>query len=260
MGHRLLGKLPQTRNWKKVIALLSATDDPAAIARETSKAASRGLNLAKSDPGVIDAVYTLISTTLAANKSDFQSALEEIGISIPKEASLLDVVGAFNKTLDQDMLRRGHRSDLAEMARQAAVETLTEMCSKETGSLFGVTMKDTQQTLKKYSTPTNFGLLGESFFGKFLFRFLDYHLSRELPNHIGSKKQFQSIRDCQIFKEALNLHCLQTARIVREFSGGWQSSTEYHEGVTRNNVGTKFVPVAFKKITDELKLRGGAND
>lgn len=57
MGHRLLGELPRTRNWLKVIDLLKITDDPAKIASQTSQAAERGLDLAKKDGGVADVTY-----------------------------------------------------------------------------------------------------------------------------------------------------------------------------------------------------------
>ena len=66
-------------------------------------------------------------------------------------------------------------------------------------------------------------------------------------------------KDCENFKQALALHCHQTTRIVKEFSGCWPSATEFKEGITVDNVKTKFIPVAFKKIISELKQREGVN-
>jgi len=88
---------------------------------------------------------------------------------------------------------------------------------------------------------------------------MDYHLSRELHNHIGSGKQFASVGACENFKNVLALHCHQTARIVKEFSGCWPSATEFREGITIENVQTKFVPTALNKIRGELKRRSGAD-
>ena len=51
MGHDRLHQLPTTRNWRKVIGTLRATDDPAVIADRTTQAADRGINLAKEDRG-----------------------------------------------------------------------------------------------------------------------------------------------------------------------------------------------------------------
>ena len=259
MGHRRLGELPKTRNWRRVVELLRATNNPATIADATSRAAERGLNLAKTDKGVAHVVFMLMRAVWSAREEKFHEALVDMGMPVPKTASLLDVVGAFDDVLDKSLRRAGHRTDLAEMARYSAVQALTDICRSETGSLFGVAIQDTQKALKKYATPEYFGTVGQNFFGKFLYRFLDYHLSRELPNHIGPGKQFSTVSDCEEFKNALSLHCQQTARIVKEFAGCWPSATEYREGITVGNVQDKFVPVAFNKIRSELRQRSGAN-
>ncbi len=259
MGHRLLGEMPTTRNWLKVVELLKETDDPTKIAFITGEAANRGLELAKKDKGVAQAIYMLMNLVWSATKSDFKSEIASMGMSLPKKASLLDVVGSFDESLDKTLKKAGHRTDLAEMARLSAVETLSDLCRSETGSLFGVTTKETQEAIKSYATPKQFAVVGQNFFGKFLYRFLDYHLSRELPKHIGSTKQFKNIDECGKFKDALALHCNQTTRIVKEFSGCWPSATDFKEGLSIENVRTKFIPVAFKKIKSELKQREGEN-
>lgn len=255
MGNRRLGELPKTRNWQRVVALLKQAEDPRKIADETSRAAQRGLELAKKDQGVVNVIYSLMEFVRDAQAIDFKRELANIGVSLPEKASLLDMVGAFDDVLDRNLRKAGHRSDLAEMARLAAVDAFTDICRSETESLFGVSFENTQSVLKKYATPERFGAVGQNFFGKFLYRFLDYHLSRELPNHIGPGKQFSSISTCENFKNALALHCHQTARIVKEFSGCWPSATDYREGITVENVRTKFVPVAFKKMQEELQQR-----
>ncbi len=259
MGHRLLGQLPATRNWQKVIQLLNVTDDPARIANLASQAAQRGLELAKKDQGVANVIFMLMSTVWSSQSDNFTQGLADLGIRLSAEASLLDVVGAFDEVLDKNLRKAGHRTDLAEMARLSAVEALTDICQRETGSLFGINTDDTQKALKKYTNLGRFSVIGRSFFGKFLYRFLDYHLSRELPNHIGPSRNFSNINDYQGFKEALVRHCHETVLIIKDFSGCWPSATEFREGITAENVRTKFIPVAFKKIQSELKQREGAN-
>lgn len=258
MGDRRLQELPRTQNWLKIIALLEETSNPALIARATSEAAERGFDLAKKDEGVADTAYMLMKLAWSARGDDFRQELAQLGISISDEASLLDIVGAFDETLDRRMRQRGHRTDLAEMARFSAVDALTDACQGETGSLFGVSASDTQQALRRYATVERFGAIGKSFFGKFLYRFLDYHLSRELANHIGRGRQFD-INGCLQFKEALERHCRETVLIIKDFSGCWPSATEYKEGISPENVRTKFLPVAFKKIRGELRKREGTN-
>jgi hypothetical protein len=259
MGHRLLGELPQTPNWRKVIARLRTTDDPAKIASQTSQAAQRGLNLTKKDRGVADTIYMLMKLVWSARAKDFRQRLGTLGMTLPEKASLLDVVGAFDETVDTHLRKAGHRSDLAEMARFAAVETLSNLCYQETGSLFGVSTEQTQQTLKGYATPDKFDVVGKDFFGRFLYRFLDYHLSRELPNHVGPDKQFKDLSQCAEFKDALDRHCRETVFVVKDFSGCWPSAAEFRGGITREKVRTEFLPVAMKKIQKELKLREGVD-
>jgi len=259
MGHRLLGQLPATRNWTKVIALLKATDSVDRIANATSQAASHGLELAKRDKGVARVAFALMKVIWASRKEQFFEELADLGISVSAQASLLDVVGAFDDALDRSLRQAGHRSDLAEMARFSAVDAMSNICRSKTGNLFGATAEDLRNALKKYATPQQFGSVGQNFFGWFLYRFLDYHLSRELANHIGVGKQFTSTTTCQDFKDGLALHCYQTARIVKEFSGCWPSATEFREGISAENVRTKFMPVALSKIRSELKQREGAD-
>lgn len=259
MGTRWLGELPATGNWRRVVALLKKSDDPAKVADATSQAAQRGLELAKRDEGVAQVIFRFMNTVWSSRKENFKEALADLGMRLPPQPSLLDLVGTFDEALDRSLKRAGHRNDLAEMARFSAVEALTEICHQETGRLFGVAIDDTQAVLKRYATPARFAAVGQNFFGKFLYRFLDYHLSRELANHIGRGKQFGSVSECENFKNALALHCHQTARIVREFTGCWPSATQFREGITAENVRTKFVPIAFKKIRSELKQRSGVN-
>jgi len=258
MGHIRLGQLPKTRNWVKVVDLLRVTDDPARIANEVGKAADRGLEFSKRDPGLAMVLSMLMKTVIAATNKDFAGALQDLNITVPKETSLLDIVSGFDAALDKGLRRRGQRSDIAELARHSAVDALMDICKSETGSLFGVSSQQTQEQLRKYATTERFGHVGQNFFGKFLYRFLDYHLSRELPNHIGPNKLFSNISACERFKENLALHCHQSARIVREFIGCWPSATEYREGISLENVQNKFMPVAFRKIKSELRQRGGA--
>lgn len=160
MGHRLLGELPRSQNWLKLIDMLGVTDDPAAIAKQTSKAANHGIELAKRDQGIANIVFMLMNTVWSAQKEDFHQALSNMGISISSEASLLDLVGEFDQAVDIQLRRAGHRSDLAEMARFAAVDALTDMCRGETRNLFGISYQETQRVLKRYATADKFAVIG----------------------------------------------------------------------------------------------------
>ncbi len=259
MGHLRLGEMPRTGYWPDVIKTLDLSDDPARIANVTAKAAHKGLEAAGQDNGVSEVIYMLMKFVWSSVKTrDFRRELKTLGISAGREASLLDLVSGFNDALDGKLRQQGHRSDLAEMARMSVVDTLTDICRHQTGSLFGASIKETQEALRKNTAPERFAAIGQRFFGNFLYRFLDYHLSRELPGHIGTGRQYETVSDCDKFKTSLARYALETSRIAREFTGYWPSATEFKEGISPRNVRTKFVPVAFKKIRSELQRRDAA--
>lgn len=255
MGHIRVGELPRSGYWKQVINKLGITSDPAAIAAITAKAAHEGLELAKRDSGIANIIHLFMGTLLAAKKKHFAQELRRYGMDLKGDASLLDVIGEFDKVADERLGKIQHRSDLAEMARHSAIDTLTEICLLETKSLFGNNIKQTQSFLKKHATSKQFAISGRRFFGKFLYRFLDYHLSRELANHVGVNKNYQTLRECREFKFALERHCVETALIIKDFSGAWPQLKEFRGGLTAEKVRREFVPVAFKKIQSELVKR-----
>ncbi len=256
MGHIRLGEMPRTGYWPDVVKTLDLSDDPARIASVTAKAARKGLEAAGQDDGVSEVVYMLMKFVWSSAKTkDFSRELKDIGVSAGKESSLLDLVSGFNDALDQRLRLKGHRSDLAEMARMSVVDTLADLCRHHTGSLFGASVKETREALRKNTAPERFAAIGQRFFGKFLYRFLDYHLSRELPEHVGAGRIYETIRECDNFKTSLARYTIETSRIAREFTGYWPSATEFKEGIGRENVRTKFVPIAFKKLLAEFQRR-----
>lgn len=256
MGHIRLGEMPRTGYWPDVIKTLDLSDDPARIANVTAKAARKGLEAAGWDSGVSEVIYMLMKFVWSsAQTKDFHNELKDIGVSVGTESSLLDLVSGFNAALDRRLRLKGHRSDLAEMARMSVMDTLADLCRYQTGSLFGVSVTETQEALRRNVTPERFAVIGQRFFGKFLYRFLDYHLSRELPGHIGVGRRYETIGDCDRFKASLARYAVETSRITREFTGYWPSATEFTEGISPSNVRTKFVPIAFKKILSELQRR-----
>ncbi|MBN1125974.1 MAG: hypothetical protein JXA82_13280 [Sedimentisphaerales bacterium] len=255
MGHIRVGELPRTGYWKQVINKLGLTDDPAAIAAITAKAAHEGLDLAKHDSGVAHVIYLFIKTILSSKSKRFIQKLKYLGMELSTTGSLLDVIGEFDKAVDAQLLKSRQRSDLAEMARLTAVDTLTEICQQQTKSLFGNDIQQTQIYFRKYTSKKLFGIAGRRFFGKFLYRFLDYHLSRELANHVGLERTHATIHECREFKYAMERHCIETTLIIKDFSGAWPLVTEFRGGITAETVRTKFVPIAFQKIQSELQKR-----
>jgi hypothetical protein len=255
MGHSRLGEMPKTGYWKDVIDKLDILDDPKQIACITARAAHKGLDLAKKDIGLANVVFLFMKSVIASRSKDFSDSLAEHNINLSPSAGLADFVGELDEAIDKCLRRSNHRSHLAEMARFSAIDSLQEAFSVKTKSLFQDDIESTRQSIKEHATKKGFSAIGQKFWGCFLSRFLDYHLSREIANHIGPEKPFKTINQCNSFRIAFDRHCKETVEIVKDFTGCWPSVTEFRGGMTAENVGTKFVPVALDKIKKELSLR-----
>lgn len=252
MGHTRLGDLPKTKRWNQVVALLEEGADTEAVASETIAAAETGFNQAANDTGFRYTIWLLTQVTLSARKDNFSQELNKLGLDVPKEAGLFDILGAFTKNIDSHLQKKKERTDISEMAQLAAVETFSEKCAASCKSLFGVTPNDVQNAIKKLSTRKNFALLARDFFSRFTYRYLNYFLSRETSKHVGPNRGFENIDEHTAFNEALAVHCKQSAVIVQDFAGGWYSKTAYETGITPQDA-EGFTAVALKKLLSELK-------
>jgi hypothetical protein len=259
MGHQRLGRLPQSRKWKRVVELIGGGADVQDVAAAVSAAAERDMIAAADDPSVRTAFFLLTQILQAARQERFVPELRMLGLRIANnEPSLVEIVSAFVEAVDRETRASGGRTDFSEMAQLAAAETLSTVAGRELPRLFGVTIDDVKKTLGGLATVKQFGLLSADFFGRLTRRFLDYYLSRELPKHVGVSSRFQTIREHKEFEDSMHAHCRETSRIVKEFSGEWLSKQTYEGGIDQNKAG-RFVHVAFEKIRKELRFRRDAD-
>ena len=61
------------------------------------------------------------------------------------------------------------------------------------------------------------------------------------------------------FNAALDLHCREASRIIKEFSGGWYGKTLQQEKAISRDKARSFSHVAFKKLRAELRKRRDAD-
>ncbi len=137
------------------------------------------------------------------------------------------------------------------MAQQSAGEALLNLAGLQTANLFSGSRADAKAAIRSLSTQKGFGKLGQKFFGRFVARFLNFYLSRATAATLGSAR-VQNLGDIAEFNKALELHCQESARIVKDFCGDWYSKTEYEKGIELSDA-SKFVAVAVKKLGKELK-------
>jgi hypothetical protein len=259
MGHIRLRTLPKTRKWNQVVNLIAASADVERIAAASADAAEHGLEQASQDEGLAHAFWLLTQIPQAARHSNFSERLWELGVSVSSKPTLLEIVAAFTRAVDDHVRERGKRSDLGEMAQRAASETLVSLAGRELPSLFGPTASDVQQALSKLATSDRFSIVARDFFSRLTSRSLGYFLSRELSKHVGPDKRFATVNDHSDFNAALDLHCREASRIIKEFSGGWYGKTLYEKGNITPLEAKKFAHVAFKKLRAELRKRRDAD-
>ena len=260
MGHIRLGTLPKTLKWNQVVSLIASGGDVERIAAASADAAEHGLERAAQDEGLAHAFWLLTQIPQAARQSNFSERLWELGFTgLSSKPTLLEIVAAFTRAVDGHVRERGRRTDLGEMAQHAAAETLASLAGRELPSLFGPTPTDVQQAFAKLGTSDRFNLVARDFFSRLTSRSLGYFLSRELSKHVGPNRRFAAIADHSDFNAALDLHCREASRIIKEFSGGWYGKTLQQEKQISRNEARKFAHVAFKKLRAELRKRRDAN-
>jgi hypothetical protein len=253
MGHIRLGNLPRTRKWQQVVALIEGGAGTAQIANATITAAEEGFKLAAEDKGLVETIWLLTQLPLAAKSDNFAKSLQTTGLDVSDSPSLLEIVGAFSDAIDKKLSNNGGRTDLGEMAQMAASETMTQIISSRTQSLFGTTSDDVQNAFSKLATNRQFSIFAKDFFARLTNKCLDYFVSRAVAHHVGEGRRFRTLAQQGDFTKALGTHSREASRIVEEFSGGWFSKTNWEKkGISRQDA-AGFAHVAMKKIVAELK-------
>lgn len=257
MGHIRLGRLSAGKRWNDVVELLRVGSSVSNLAAATAHAAESELNSARGDPALAYTVWLLTQLPLAARSLQYPEKLRELGFDPGAEQSLLSLVAGFSNAVDRNVAGRADRTDLGELARQAAAESLSSIVGTATPFLFGSVADDVQRELGRLATRDRFAGLAREFFARLTQKTLEYYISRELPNHVGPGKSVASI-DRQIeFRAALERHCREASLIVEEFAGGWYSKSNFH-GTLSPATAQGFADYALKKMRDELRARRGA--
>ena len=258
MGHIRLGRLPRTRPWERVIGLLAHGAPVNDVAAASAKAAEVALTEAASDPALVHAIWLLTQLPLAARSNDYSGSLERLGIKAGKDPSLLAVVTAFQRAVDDHVRHVPGKTDLGEMAQLAAAESLSTFVARDLPGLFDVNADDVKLALGKLAAPDRFARLARDFFSRLVWRSLEYFVSREIANHVGPGRGLRSIESHVEFRQALEQHCREASLIVEAFAGGWYSKTNFNGGITPKKA-AGFAHVAFKKLRAELSARAATD-
>ena len=123
MGHNHLGKLPRTRKWREVVALLQSDSTLEEVAFKAGVAAEHGLHASRNDPGFRRVCWLIAQIPLAARSADYVGSLRSLGLEVGDAPDLFDIASALTKALDTHVAGRGGRTDFGEMAGLAATAT-----------------------------------------------------------------------------------------------------------------------------------------
>lgn len=258
MGHQRLGTLPRSRLWRDVVELLDHRADVEDVAAATSLAAERAMIDASKDPAVQHAFFLIAKIPLAARAKDFRAALGALGIRVKHGPMLMDIVCGMMEAIDARATLIGRRSDYGEIAQLSAAEALHAVIGREMRELFGVDAGATKSTIAGFATVKQFAVLARDFFARLTRRHINYYLSRELSTHVGPGRRFITVREHRLFEDALDIHCREATRVIKEYSGEWLSKQNYEGGIDPAKAG-RFVSYAAEKIRAELRYRRNAH-
>ncbi len=256
MGHIKYGPLPATRAWNEVVELIAGGASVRQIATATVRAAERGFREAANNQAVIEAYWLLIRLPLAARSPAFAIALRDCGVGVPDEPDLLALAVAFSEAIDARMPNGRGRTDVAEMAQTASVETIHGTIGPRTTSLFGAGPPEVQRAFAALGTAKQFGSFARPFFARFAFKILAYLLSKTLPLHVGEGRRFRTLAEHERFMDALRAHCHEATGHHDKFAGDWFSR---HRRLTVSDIERDetqlFFGHAMTKLIDEFRQR-----
>ncbi len=256
MGHVRLGKPLGGKKWIPVVQLIEQGGEVPEIANATVSVAKRGLSLASKDTGLVNTLWLLAQIPLAARSEDFASALRQAGLEVSDAPGLMEIVGAFSEAIDKRLPNNRDRTDLGEMGQMAAAETISKIIGSRLPSLLGSPPGEVQRTFSGLATNEQFSQFTGDFLGRLIHKYIDYFLSRALPQHIGEGKRFATLAEQSEFSNSLRDHCREASRAVEGISAEWLSRENWEKsGISQEQAG-RFIHMAVRKISDELK-RGG---
>lgn len=253
LGHIRLGHIPNSRQWRRVVALLDGDAAAPDIISASAEAIESALSVAARDPVLAEATRLLAMLPQAARSPNFGAALRRLGVDVPSDPTLLQLTTAIGRALDQRRDLSKPSTDFTEIARSALVETVSALVGPRLPGLFGATPEDVRLAVEQLGRGRRFSDTAHEFFSRVTRDALGYYLSRVLSAHIGNDRAIASIQDRRAFDAALDRHCREASRIIQEFAAGWYGKTLFERGEIDRLRARDFAHVALKKIRTELE-------
>lgn len=257
MGHTRLGKLLTSRKWTQIVEMIEVGDVSVAdLATAVHEASMSDLKKASKDPAFLEALRLLCKIPLAAKQKDFQAALIQLGVRVPANPTLNDVMIGFGNAVEMAQRTQGAEiTDLGEMAKMAGMAVFHESAQHQMG-FFDSRPEDVKSAFSGFSSPERFGDLMHSFMARLTQDNVQYYLDRAIPNHVGPGQYLPTINDMSAVERDIQTHAYEAATIVRAFSKDWYGKHAYQPDYEINPKTIQgFAWVAFEKIGKELNIR-----
>ena len=254
MGHVRLRRIPKSRDWTDVVNLMGGGADVIEIAAASAHAMTQAIDNALKDPALTHTTYLLAAIPGAARNRDVYGALHGLGIDVGRNFDLADLVAGIASAVERDSRRRGGRTDLGEMALQAAASSLTQVLAPDLPTLIGTSPRDLVRALSKLGTPSRFAELSRAYYGELIRRGLEYYISRVQARFVRASGPIDSLDALKSFRAALALHCSESTRILEQYSAEWFSKAKFRDGISRESA-ERFARTSLKKLRNELIIR-----
>ena len=243
MGHQRLGDIPKSQRWHAVVATIASAGGGLGgatsgtfvenVADRTLDAAAAGLERAISDAGLRFTFYFLTQIALASG-AELAAAIAATWNTALRPLISVRPTSEMQSALDEHVEANGRRTDISEMAQQAAGEAIAALAGPNARTLFGSGAAELQDAMRQLSTRAGFARLGQRFFGRFMTRFLNFYISRVTAGQVGGAN-LSEINDVSRFNASLATHCHQSASSTISAASGTRKLSSKRESTWRTH-------------------------
>jgi hypothetical protein len=225
-----------------VLHLLSIDGTVQAVAAAAVRAAEKALRAAGKDPRFEDTFRFVVQLGSEPFVDVFSKTLSHLGLDVDGGPTIVQFLGALPDAIGRRRAGHEQRTELGGLGPLALVETLGQALQSGVDDWLGANDINAHRAFARIAASKERFDLVSGFMGVFLYRCLQYFLSRETPNRVGEQRRFGSIEELAEFNRDLKAYCIASSRalflqigdigVTKPYSSAnavelWQSLLEY---------------------------------
>jgi hypothetical protein len=251
VGHERVGFLPKTQPWNDLVEKIGGDVPAATVASQTLKnVRSRYETLSKDD--AVKEIFTfLVAFSRACQFQDANVQLQNSGIRIPDQPTLLSVVKALRECLPTHEAT----SEYGQLALAAAADAIGQWHKLHAATQLSLFQPspDFFEAWRNVGNGAGFCELARLYFGKLTERYLNYFLDRVASATFSSVQQRDRFQqEIRAHVDDISKHAFETAKITQSFAAGWFNKNA-RERIPDSKEIEGFLAIAFGKLRDELR-------